>query len=396
MRIALIGLGAMGLPIAERLGQVEAMELHLFDLDPSRLEAAAAAGKPAASIAEAVTGADAIITVLPADRHVNAVMEQLMGAIEAGQVYADFSTIAPATIERVAQQLLPAGVRTLSVAITRGTDAARRGKLGLFVGGDEIVVARLQPVLDALADEIRITGDLGSAKAVKIANNMVVACLDIGICEALILGRRLGVTPEEVVRHLAESGARGWALENHIVKYVLPADLGPGHFSTANMAKDIGLFIEMATARRTSAILAGTASACYRGTIANGYGEDYHPVVIRWLESISGQSRHPRQAASDRVSDLRTISGGVVALQALANFEALQALRSSGMTTIEAADHLQSGSAANASLVSVGRNMALNRSALLAQLERLLAVADETSAPSLMFETARQVVLTPL
>jgi 3-hydroxyisobutyrate dehydrogenase len=395
MRIAVIGLGSMGLPIAERLAEADGIELVVFDADPATLEAAATLGMPAPSVPAAVGGVDAIFTILPADQQVEAVSDSLLAAAEAGQVYADFSTIAPATIERIAERLAPAGVRTLSVAITRGTAAARLGELGLFVGGDEIVVARLRPALQAIASEIRTTGDLGSAKALKIANNMVVGCLNVGICEALVLGRKLGIAPDAITTHLAESGADGWVLRNHIVAHVLTNELGPGQFSTFNMAKDMRLFVDMAANRGTPATLAGTASACYRGAIAAGYGEDYHPVVVRWLERMSDGPDPVQQPLSELKDVMLSISGGVAALQALANFQALQVLRAAGMTTLEAAEHLQSGSAGNESLLSVGRNMTINRRALLAQLERLLDLANRTSTPAFMFETARHTALSP-
>jgi 3-hydroxyisobutyrate dehydrogenase len=393
VRLAQIGLGAMGLPIARRLAAADDIDLAVYDADPTRIDQVGAAVRAATSVADAARGADAIISVLPADRHVEAVAEEVVAAAESGQVFADLSTIAPSTIETVAARLADVGVRTLSVAITRGTAAAERGELGLFVGGDEIVVARMRPVLEAISSEVRDSGDLGAAKALKIANNMVVSVLDVGICEALVLAGKLGVQARAVTSHLAESGADGWALRNHIVACVLTDDLGPGHFSTRNMAKDIDLFIDMTVQRGTASTLAATAAACYRGTIAYGHAEDYHPVVIRWLEAISGSDA--AQVAIDRDEVLRTISGAVVALQTLANAEALQALRAAGISAIEAAEHLSSGSAANESLASVARSMTLNTRALLGELNRLLELADRAAVPSFMFETARQSALLP-
>jgi 3-hydroxyisobutyrate dehydrogenase len=393
MRLAQIGLGAMGLPIAHRLAAADGIELTVYDADARRVAQFSGLARPATSVAEAIQGADAIVTVLPADAHVRSVVAEVVATAERGQVFADLSTIAPATIEEVATELAGVGVRTLSVAITRGTAAAERGELGLFVGGDDIVLARLRPVLEAISNEIRPSGDLGSAKAVKIANNMVVGVLDIAICEALVLTGKVGLDRRAVTTHLRESGADGWALRNHIVACVLEDDLGPGHFSTANMAKDIALFIELAMQRGTPALLAGTAAACYRGTIALGYAADYHPVVIRWLEAGAAAAAARPTGSVDRAAVLNAISGGVVALQTLANIEALQALRETGISTIDAAEHLMSGSAANDSLLAVAHSMTINARALAGELERLLDLAEVASVPALMFETARHAAL---
>lgn len=371
------------------------LELVAFDVDPARIAEVGNGVRAAASVSDAVRGADAILTVLPADLHVQTAAADVLAAAEPGQIFVDLSTIAPATIDAVAERLATAGIRTLSVAITRGTAAAERGELGLFVGGDDILVQRLRPVLDALSSEVRTSGDLGSAKALKIANNMVVAVLDIAICETIVLAGKLGIEAEQVTRHLKETGADGWALRNHIIACVLPDDLGPGHFSTVNMAKDIGLFLEMASERAATATLAAAAASCYRGTIAHGHALDYHPVVIRWLEHISAAQANASSPKLDQHEVLRAISGAVVALQTLANVEALHALRAIGISTLDAAGHLASGSAQNETLAAVGRSMTVNTRALLSELGRFLAIAQLASVPGLMFEAARQAALVP-
>ncbi len=162
-----------------------------------------------------------------------------------------------------------------------------------------------------------------------------------------------------VTVHLRESGKlTKLGAAQHIIGSASSGTIfGPGHFSTANMAKDIALFIEMTMQRGTPALLAGTAAACYRGTIALGYAADYHPVVIRWLEAGAAAHAASRAASVNHAAVLNAISGGVVALQTLANIEALQALRETGISTIDAAEHLMSGSAANDSL---GRRGALD------------------------------------
>src|SRR5699024_8112240 len=108
----------------------------LFDVDEARLAAADGLGRLAGSVAEATRGTEAVFTILPADQHVEAVVAEIEAAGSPGQVVVDLSTIGAATIERVAGRLGDAGLATVSAAITRGTAAARRGELVLFVGTD--------------------------------------------------------------------------------------------------------------------------------------------------------------------------------------------------------------------------------------------------------------------
>jgi 3-hydroxyisobutyrate dehydrogenase len=391
MRIAFVGLGAMGRPIADRLHESGQTELILYDADPSKLEAAAGLGRAADSVGAATEGADAVFTVLPADRHVEAVAAEVAEASRPGQLFVDFSTIAPATIERVAARLGESDVGTVSVAVTRGTAAARAGQLGLFIGTSHGLSAQLRRTLAITASELRLVGGLGAAKALKIANNMVLACIDIAICEALVTGSRLGLAPQSLVEHLTEAGAGSWALDHHIIENVLGDDLGPGHFSTRHMAKDIGLFIDLSL---RPAFLAGEAAACYRGVIGAGYGEHYHPIVIRWIEDASG--RVADAAGAGRPEDRQVLARGVAAVQTLASLNALDALESADIDPTSALEHLQSGSAANESLPRAAEHLRagggeLDGAELVRDLDAAVERASAAAVPALMLETARHI-----
>ena len=391
MKIAFVGLGAMGLPMARRLH--EDFELALFDLSASRLAEARGLGRHATSVADAARDADAVFTVLPADAHVEAVAGELESVGRAGLAFVDFSTIAPRTIERVAARLGKVGIETVSVAITRGTAAARTGELALFVGGEPR--PGLEPAFRSVATEIRRVGGLGAAKAVKIGNNIVVACIDVAICEVLVLGRKLGLTAEEIVATL-EAESASWALRNHIVKHVLTDDLGPGGFSTTHMAKDVRLFIDLAREHGLSAPLAGIASSSYRGTIAAGFGDDYHPVVIRWLEQGAACGSETDRDG-DR-SQLSLLAAAVSAAQLITTRESLTVLRAAGIAPAEAAAHLESGSGENDSLSLVRDQLERGEALpvhLAAHLAAAIELADVVHVPVALLEAARHAALRP-
>jgi 3-hydroxyisobutyrate dehydrogenase len=390
VRIAVVGLGAMGEPIARRLARLSGIELELYDVDRSRAEALGDLGRVAGSVGDATSQAEVVLTILPADAHVRAVVEEVAASARVGQVLVELSTVAPATMEMVAARLADVGVGTISVSITRGVAAAERGQLALFVSRDE---PSLRPVLESIASELRVVDGVGAVKAVKIANNLVVACIDIAICEALVLGRRFGCSPEEVVAGLRAGGADSWCLENHIVAFVLPDDLGAGHFSTHNMAKDVELYLDLAEELDVVSALAGVAASCYRGTVAAGFAQNYHPIVIRWLEQVAGARAQPSttRASSEVVESL---ARGVAAAQTIVTLEALSVLRRAGLAPGEASEHLRSGSAANASLAAAAASLdgardGLDPRATAAALEAVRDLAREVSAPLLLLETAR-------
>jgi 3-hydroxyisobutyrate dehydrogenase len=393
MRIAFVGLGAMGLPIAERLAETGVAELSLFDQQEDRRALARGLGSVTETLAAAVDGSDVIITVLPADRHVEAVSRDLLERARPGQLFADLSTIAPGTIEHIAGLFEPVGVQTVSVALTRGAAAARAGQLALFVGVRGEVPAPLRPVLAAMSNEIRYASTLGAAKALKVANNMVMCLLDIAVCDALVLGDRFGLSPAAVVEALPGHGADSWVLRNHVAKNVLGGDLGPGHFSTRNMLKDVKLYQQLAAEARVPGFLPAIAASCYRGVIAAGHAEDYHPIVVEWLRQ-SAVTAAPRRRGDS--ATLAVLGRAVEAIATLANLDALAVLRRNGVEPAEAAAHLATASAGNQSLPVAaawlgGDHAALDPSAPRSALEAVLELADAADYPALLPETALAV-----
>jgi 3-hydroxyisobutyrate dehydrogenase-like beta-hydroxyacid dehydrogenase len=377
VRIAFIGLSPTGIAIAERLARDDGLELALYDVVPARLAEARALGRTAASVGDAAEGSDAVFTLLPADPHVRAVADEVARDARPGRVFADFSTIAPATIDAVALQLAGAGMPTLGVTIARGT----AGELGLFVGGEAPLAEALAAPFDAMATEVRLVGTAGAAKAIKLADHMVSSCIDVAICEALVIGQRLGVSADAISSALLTAGGDSWALRNHIIKHVLPGDLG--QFTMRHLARDVRLFTELAAVEGTPALLAGAALASYRGTVADGFEDDYHPIVMRWLERSAG-SGEPRGPADDH---LTTLIAGVVAIQALASHEALAALRARGIAPAVAAGHLMSGSAANESLEGAARALEAGELPPVGEpLARAAALAAAVDVPALMLE----------
>lgn len=351
MRVAFIGMGAMGLPMAGRVAAVEGIDLVACDLNPARLAMAGEFARTTDSVSVAIADADVIFSVVPADAHVLAVAEQIGAHGRPGQVYVDFSTIGPETVDRVARDLAMAGITVVSMALTRSTAAAQAGELVLFGGGmDDELSALLEPALSAMSVEVRACETLGGAKALKLANNMVVAGIDVAVCEAIVLGGAFGLSATEVVAAIGAHGASSWALTNHIETYVLPDDLGPGRFSTNYMAKDVSLFSTMALGQGGPGVLAALVSAQYRGTVAMGFGNHYHMIVRRWQE-LAGRRYGRLGEVLEPTADLpRTLAHSIAGTHIVLSEDALAATTATGVARREGAAHLIAGSAGNAYL----------------------------------------------
>lgn len=402
MRLAFIGLGAIGLPMARRVALHPDIDMAIFDTRSDVLEAEAALGRVASSIPDAVDGADVVFSVLPADPQVRAVGAEIAGAAHPGQIFLDFSTIAPSTIDAVGAGLESAGVRTLGGALTRSVAAAETGELSIFVGGDGALIDQIRPALDQLATDVRAVGTPGAAKALKILNNMQVSSLDLVICDGLLVGAAHGVEAARLVDSLTRSGADSWPLRNHIAKHLLVDDLAPGRFSTRYMGKDAALAAALAEHHHEPAAFAGLVTAAYRGTEALGFGEHYHPIVMRWLERTADAEPVTPSTLTRRTGEAldaeATVCLGVVAQQALIVFDALRLVARERVAVAEALEHFDSGSASNDAVRALQGTGPVHLADLTLRqivddLRAVCSLAAAAPVPALTFEVGKHVAL---
>jgi 3-hydroxyisobutyrate dehydrogenase-like beta-hydroxyacid dehydrogenase len=400
-RVAMIGLGAMGLPMARRLATTAEVELAVYDLDPARAAELPADVRRAASIAEVASGAEFVLSAVPADQDVRAVVGDLVPVARPGQTLIELSTIAPATIEEAAAFLGAVGVRTLSVGMTGGVVGADAGRLRLFVGGTELT-EELRWLLSVVSEELLPVGGAGAAKALKIVNNMVIGTLDCAIAEALALAEQYGLGLAESAQALAAHGADSWTLQTLVIGRTVPDDLGPGVFSTRLMAKDMRLYSELAAALGRGSAFAGLATSFYRGASAHGFGEHFHPIVVRWLErgaAFGERPLSPLPPGADPAALARQLATGVAAVQTLVAAEAVDVLRNTGVAPDRALSLLLTGSARNDSIRRVVERAdgtpppGTLPGELADALATVIRLADAADEPATYLEAARHVAL---
>lgn len=397
-KLAFVGLGAMGQPMARRLAGVENLSIVLFDTRLDAMASIAQIGRCASSLEDAVDGADIVFSMLPSDREVTAVAEELADVGAPGQVYVDFSTIAPDTMAMISAKLEGSGISTVSATCMKGVAAAEIGELSLFIGGANEVIKDLRPLLSRVATEQRYVGAVGSAKALKIINNLVTSSLGLMLYDALLVAARLGSSPDHAVKDLLCSGADSWALRNHVMKHALTGDVGPGKFSIAYMTKDVELAAKLARDNGRSAFFGGVVLASFRGASAHGHMADYHPVVLDWLEL--GAASEPIVSMSDSEGDpelLGTLFRGVVALQGLLTFEALYLGNAPQLSPHTAAAHLLEGSAQNPFLKDLidGHGVAaqLPLDSIYRRVDAACELAHQANVPAMTFEVGRNFAL---
>ncbi|RYF55314.1 MAG: 3-hydroxyisobutyrate dehydrogenase [Comamonadaceae bacterium] len=257
LAIAFVGLGNMGAPMALNLHKA-GHRVTAFDLSKAAMQVAAEQGIGLATSAQhAVEGADVLISMLPASRHVEALYlghegkPGLLSAISPNTLIIDSSTIAAASAVKVAKAATQAGLTMLDAPVSGGTGGAAAGTLTFMVGGEAAVFERARPILQLMGKNLFHAGGAGAGQAAKLCNNMLLGILMIGTSEALALGQANGLDPAVLSEIMRLSSGGNWALEKYNpVPGIMPQSPASneykGGFGTDLMLKDLGLAMESA------------------------------------------------------------------------------------------------------------------------------------------------------
>jgi 3-hydroxyisobutyrate dehydrogenase len=284
-KLAFIGLGNMGAPMAENLVKA-GHEIGAFDVVPFLREAAAAKGiSIAASGAEAAKDAEIVVTMLPAGRHVLDVWTATLPAAKRGTLFIDCSTIDVDSARRAHGLAAEHGMLSLDAPVSGGTGGAKAASLTFMAGGTEGAFARAKPVLEAMGKKIVHCGGAGAGQAAKICNNMILGVSMIAVGEAFVLAEKLGLSHQALFDVASTSSGQCWSLTSYCPVPgpvpTSPANNGykPG-FAANLMLKDLKLAQEAAQANGASTPLGAMAAQLYNLYAAWGEGgSDFSGII---------------------------------------------------------------------------------------------------------------------
>ncbi len=290
-KVAFIGLGHMGGPMAANL-VAAGYPVAGSDVVPAALESAAAAGVVVAeSSAAAADGADVIITMLPAGKHVFAAFEGegagggLLAAAKPGALFLECSTISVDDARAAHEMVLASGHRGLDAPVSGGVMGAEAGTLTFMVGGSEEDYDSDGPLFQVMGKRIVLCGGPGAGQAAKVCNNMILGVSMIAVSEAFVLGEKLGLTHQALYDVAANASGQCWALTTNCpVPGPVPTspanrDYHPG-FAGALMAKDLGLAVEALNSTGVDAVMGRSAEEIYREfALEGGAGTDFSGII---------------------------------------------------------------------------------------------------------------------
>ena len=297
-RIAFIGVGTMGLPMATNLGK-KGFAVTAYDLNREALAAAVGAGMTAAaSAAEAVAGAGVVITMLPSSPQVESAYlgdGGIVNAARKGTLCVDMSTIDPAASRRVAAAAAERGLRFVDAPVSGGTPRAIDGTLAIMVGASPEDFQAARPALEAMGANVIHVGPVGSGEVAKLCNNLIAGVVGVAVSEAFRIAEGFGVDLKVVTDVIGKSSGNTWLMEHmHPVAGLVPRaastnGYAPG-FMTDLMCKDLGLAVDAARSLRVPLFVAPAAQQVYRLASSHGLGRKDFTSVYSFLKPSSGQA----------------------------------------------------------------------------------------------------------
>jgi 3-hydroxyisobutyrate dehydrogenase len=288
--IAFIGLGNMGGGMAANLVK-NGYAVRAFDLSEDALAKAEAAGATRSTgAADAVKGADAVVTMLPAGKHVEAVYSnEVFGAAKPGALFLDCSTIDVATARRVIEAAVAKGFSMVDAPVSGGIAAANGGTLTFMVGGEDDAFAAAKPILSAMGKAVIHAGGAGTGQGAKICNNMLLGATMVATCEAFAMAAKLGLDPQTFYDISSVSSGQSWSMTS----YCPVPGVGPqspsendyqGGFAVALMLKDLKLATQAAAQAGASVPMGNAAEALYQLLANRGEGGRDFSVMMKLLQ----------------------------------------------------------------------------------------------------------------
>lgn len=287
MKLAWIGLGTMGAPMAQRL--VDAgYEVVVHNRTRAREEQLTGARR-AATPQAAAAGSDVVFTMLSDTPDVEAVVlgeNGVLAGLGAGSVLIDMSTISPNVTQRLAEQVAARGADMLDAPVSGGSEGAQQGTLAVMVGGKAEVLERVKEVLGHLAKTVTHVGPSGSGQLVKAINQVVIAGTYAAVAEGMTLGLAAGLEMDAVVAAIAGGAAGSWVLDNRSGNMIRGAY--PLGFRTRLHRKDLGIALGAARELGVPLQVAAHVEQLETGLVGRGYGDEDVSNIARAVREGAG------------------------------------------------------------------------------------------------------------
>jgi len=287
-RIAFAGIGNMGWPMAANLVKA-GFDVTVCDVVPGRAASFATetGAKAAATPAEAASGADCVVMIVPTSKQVGEAVEAMLPSLKPGMLVIDMTSGQPGRTREIAAMLTGHGVAMIDCPVSGGVPRAKSGQLAIMVGGPAAEIDRAETVLRAMGTSIYRCGDIGAGQAMKALNNLVSAGGYLIGVEALLIGQRFGLDPTTMVDVLNASSGMNNSTQKKFKEYVLSRRFDAG-FGLDLMVKDLSIALEVGRETTTPAPFSALCREMWLAASTSlGPGVD-HTALAKMLEQMTG------------------------------------------------------------------------------------------------------------
>jgi len=280
IKTGVIGLGAMGAPMARNLSQ-QGLLNAVWNRSESVAEAVAAetGASHMSSPADLARQCNVILVCVSADDDLMSVIRQLLPGLQAGTVVVDTSTVSPATAQRANDSIQRVGGSFVDAPVSGGVEGAIHARLSVMAGGDPADIERILPVLDAISASVTHMGPVGAGQATKAVNQVIVGGIAEAVCEALALGEKLNLPSERLLQVLGAGAAGSWFLE-HRGQSMLEDRFEKG-FKLSLLLKDLKIIESLARDLNISMRVVEQAIIDYQELVDAGEGNNDISGLIR-------------------------------------------------------------------------------------------------------------------
>jgi 3-hydroxyisobutyrate dehydrogenase len=289
--VGVIGLGAMGAPMARNLARAGLLAgVWNRSADKAAALAAELDVNQAQSPEDLARHCDVTLTCVSADADLLAVVDRLLPGVDGDKLLIDTSTVQPATAAEVARRLAEAGCDFLDAPVSGGVEGARQGTLAIMVGGDAHVLERARPVLEAIGKRITHMGPVGSGQSTKAVNQIMAAGINQAVSEALAFAAAQGLPLDKVIEVVASGAAGNWFLERRGPTMVR-GEFPPG-FRLALHHKDLVICKAIAERHGVSLPVVEMTLIHYRRLMEAGYGDEDISALFREKRRLFGMEEN--------------------------------------------------------------------------------------------------------
>jgi 3-hydroxyisobutyrate dehydrogenase-like beta-hydroxyacid dehydrogenase len=290
MNVGIIGTGTMGKPMARNILKA-GHSLIIYARHPEKVKDLEAEGaKLVASPADVGTESECILLSLPFDPEVEEVVlgeKGILAGASSGAVILDTTTGTPKAAVQVASVTAQKGVGYVDAPISGGVKGAIEAKLTFIVGGENADVKKAMPLMEELGANVFQVGPVGAGRAVKALNQIISALNTLTLCETVVLGRKLGVSPETFFEVLSKCAANSYHLQTKLPQFIIPGKFDGGH-RIEMMIKDLEIALQVAKEFNTPAMLTGLGIQMYRAGASAGYAKKDISAMVNFLGSFVG------------------------------------------------------------------------------------------------------------